>query len=63
MNQKTTEKRKRDFSRLLVPIKIDSDEWGCVVDYVSSHYDDIEDDVNDFGTLKPILKFMNRNCQ
>lgn len=61
MNQKTTEKRKRDFSRLLVPIKIDSDEWDCVVDYVSSHYDDIEGDVNDFGTLKPILKFINRN--
>lgn len=45
-----------------VPITVKSDEWGCIVKYVTSHMDDINADINDFGELKPLVKFMNRNC-
>lgn len=43
---------------VLVPILIQSDEWGCIVEFVSSHADDIETGTNDYGTLTPIWDFM-----
>ena len=46
----------------LVPIPIQSDEWSCIVKFVESHANDIEQDINDFGELKPMWDFMNRNC-
>lgn len=45
----------------LVPIEIHSDEWSCIVNFVTSHSDDIEQGINDFGDLKPLWDFMNRN--
>lgn len=41
-----------------VPIPIQSDEWGCIVDFVSNHADDIENNINDYGVLAPIWGFM-----
>ena len=45
----------------IVPLPIKSKAWGCIVEYVTSHAGDIESDTNDFGTLKPIWDFMNRD--
>ena len=44
-----------------VPIEIQSKEWGCIVDFVQSHREDIINDVNDYGGLGFILDFMERN--
>jgi hypothetical protein len=41
-----------------VPLPVQSDAWGSVVDYCSNHSDDIEIGVNDFDTLRPIWDFM-----
>ena len=45
----------------IVPLPIKSKAWGCIVEYVTSHADDIESSTNDFGTLKPVWEFMNMN--
>lgn len=42
-------------------IDTNSPEWRAIVDYVLGHEDDINDDINDFGTLKPVLDHLNRN--
>ena len=47
----------------IVPLPIKSKAWGCIVEYVTSHDGDIESDTNDFGTLKPMLDFMNRDSR
>lgn len=39
-----------------------SPEWSAIVQYVLGHKDDIESSINDFGELKPVLDFFNRNC-
>jgi hypothetical protein len=43
----------------MVPIPVNSDAWSSIVDYVLSHRRDIESDINDFGTLRPMLDFFN----
>lgn len=41
----------------------DSPAWSAIVEYVLDHKDDIENGINDFETLKPVLDFFNRNCE
>ena len=36
-------------------------EFSCIVKYITNHIDDIEQGVNDFDTLKPMLDYFNRN--
>lgn len=36
-------------------------EFSCIVKYITDHIDDIESSVNDFGILKPMLDYFNRN--
>mgnify|MGYP003639762092 CR=1 FL=1 len=38
-----------------------SPEWSCIVKYITDHVDDIESNINDFDTLKPMLDYFNRN--
>jgi hypothetical protein len=42
----------------MVPIPIQSDAWGSVVNYCSNHRDKIEAGLDDFITLQPIWEFM-----
>jgi hypothetical protein len=44
-----------------IPITAQSKEWACVVGYLLAHDTDIEAGVNDYGDLKPMLDFFNRN--
>lgn len=44
-----------------VPLPVQSKEWGCIVEYLTDHYEDIEIGIDDFGTLKPIMEFISRN--
>jgi hypothetical protein len=46
--------------KAMVPIPVNSEEWGCIVNYCANHIDDIETGVNDFDTLRPIWNFMKR---
>jgi len=48
--------KKEDF----VPLPVQSKEWGCIVEYITDHYEDIEIGIDDYGTLKPILEFISR---
>ena len=41
---------------------INSPEWGCICDYIISHRASIESGENDYGDLKPMLDYFNRNC-
>lgn len=41
-----------------VPIEVQSKEWGCIVNFVLSHREDIRNDINDYGGLGVILDFM-----
>jgi hypothetical protein len=41
-----------------VPLPVQSDAWGSIVNYCADHVDDIENGVNDFDTLRPIWEFM-----
>jgi hypothetical protein len=36
--------------------------FASMCNFVMAHAKDIEDNVNDFGTLKPILESMSSNC-
>ena len=49
---------KRD---LFVPLPVNSDAWGCMVEYLRNHTADIESKTNDFNALAPMLDFINRN--
>ena len=40
---------------------VDSPEWGCIVEYVTIHEVDIETETDDYGDLKPMLEYFNRN--
>lgn len=44
-----------------IPLEIQSEAWGSIVKYITSHSNDIEYGVNDFGGLLPAWEFMNRN--
>ncbi len=46
-----------------VPLPVQSKEWGCIVEYLTSHYEDIEMGINDFATLRPIMNFISRKSQ
>jgi len=46
---------------LYVPIKVQSKEWGCIVDFVFKYREEIIADFNGYGDLSPILEFINRN--
>jgi hypothetical protein len=46
----------------IVTMSVDSPEWAAIVEYVLNHKDDIENGVNDFGDLQPMLDYFNRNC-
>jgi hypothetical protein len=52
-----------DFDGNYVKFGVNSEEWGAIVKYVADHADDIENEINDYKTLKPILKFFNRNVK
>jgi hypothetical protein len=41
-----------------VPLPVQSDAWGGVINYCASHADDIEAGVGDFDMLQPIWEFM-----
>lgn len=43
------------------PIPVSNDAWSAIVGYVISHEDDIRRDMEDFGELRPVLDFFNRN--
>ena len=43
-------------------IAIPWEVWGCIASYMANHSDDIENDINDFGELKLLLDYANRNC-
>lgn len=49
--------------KAFVPLHIQSKEWGCIVDFVQSHREDIINDVNDYGGLGFILDFMERDSK
>jgi hypothetical protein len=46
-----------------VPMEIQSEAWGSIINYVESHSKDIECGTNDYGDLLPVWEFMNRNCK
>lgn len=53
---------KRDVIKpYFVPLPIESIEWGCIVEYLNNHDEDIAYGNDDFGTLRPILGFISRN--
>lgn len=37
--------------------------WSAIVEYTLNHQDDIKEDINDFGTLEPVIEFFNRNVE
>ena len=41
---------------------IENDVFGVMVEYILAHQSDIENSVNDFGNLKPVLEYFSRNC-
>ena len=45
-----------------VSLPIHGEEWAVIVKFIISHKDDIENDINDYGDLMPVLDFFNRNC-
>lgn len=45
-----------------VNFPINGAEWSAICEYVLAHTSDIDSDINDFGTLKPVLDYFNRNC-
>ncbi len=38
-----------------------SEAWSAICGYVLFHKEDVEIGINDFGDLKPVLEFFNRN--
>lgn len=46
-----------------VPLLVDSEAWGCIVEYLSNHEGDIEAGINDFDTLRPMWEFITRGSQ
>ena len=45
----------------VVTLPVEGDFWGSIVKYIVSHADDIESEINDYGDLKPVLDYFNRN--
>lgn len=43
-----------------VALPIDGHVWAAIVDYTLAHKDDIENDINDFGYLRPVLEYFYR---
>jgi len=37
-----------------------SPAWCAIVQYITSHSDDIENSIDDFGDLMPVWEFFNR---
>jgi hypothetical protein len=46
----------------MVPLQIQSKAWGCIINYIEDNKDNIELGMADFGDLRPMRDFMNRNC-
>ena len=44
-----------------VELPVHGDEWSSIVGFILSHKDDIENGINDYGDLMPVLEFFNRN--
>ena len=44
-----------------VVLPVEGDFWGAIVKYIVAHHDDIESKINDYGDLKPVLDYFNRN--
>jgi hypothetical protein len=42
---------------------IDKQIWLDVLQYMTNHQDDIDDDVNDYGDLKAVQAYARRNSQ
>ena len=51
-----------DIKEAFVNIPLKGEVWGSMVNYILAHQFDIEGDINDFGSLKPVLDFFSRNC-
>ncbi len=41
---------------------VGKEAFEAIVGFVMSHKDDIEAEINDFGDLKPVWNWFNRNC-
>ncbi len=51
---------KRDEIEAMVPMSVNSEAWGAIVEYITNHRGDIEAGTNDFDTLRPVWQFFNR---
>ena len=47
----------------MVTLPVQGEVWGAIVKYVLAHSNDIEAGINDYGDLKSILDYFNRNCK
>lgn len=60
-NKGPTQQQKDSFS--MSELIAHSDAWNAICDYVLFHKEDIESGINDFGDLKPVWNFFNRNTE
>ncbi len=45
-----------------VRLDVNGAEWQAIVGYVINHQIDIEQCINDYGDLQPLLDYFNRDC-
>ena len=45
----------------IVKLDVNGKVWDSIVSFILSHRDDIESGINDYGDLKPVWDFFNRN--
>lgn len=45
----------------IVKLDVNGKVWDSIVSFVLTHRDDIENNINDYGDLKPVWDFFNRN--
>jgi len=63
IDYKVTKKQKDKEAYSMAELIAHSDAWNAICDYVLAHKEDIESNVNDFETLKPVWDFFNRNTK
>ena len=51
----------REVNSGQVQLPVNGEVWSAITDYIISHESDIEAYVNDFGDLKPVWDYFNRN--
>lgn len=62
VHNETDYKVTKKEAEAMVTLPVQSEAWGCVVEFVSKHAEIIQSSSGDIGELKPMLDFMNRNC-